>query len=235
MKTFALLVALATTLPVHAATGYYMVTTYPEAGRKSVDFKYWNAHPSGVPGRNSPEIGFGYNVNARWYTELTAVGFQLNPGPLKYSATEWQNDVMLTQGQYDIDVALHTKVVFNRDSARGKGVEIGPVMQTEIGRTQFNLNLFLQRDYGVAKRQPVQLAYQAQAKHRFTTQFHLGVQAFGEVGEWNDWLPHGQQSHRAGPAIFGDIGQFRYEAAYLMGKNNARPAKTFSMRLQYLF
>jgi hypothetical protein len=235
MRILAALLLFAATAPLHAATGYYMVTTYPNVGQKSVDFKYWNAHPSGAPGRNAPELGFGYNVTSRWYTELTGVWFQLNPGPLKFTGAEWQNDFMLTQGQYDVDVALHTKVTVNRDSARGKGLEIGPVMQTEIGRTQLNLNLFLQRDYDSARRQPVQLAYQIQVKHRFTTMFHLGVQAFGEVGEWKDWLPSSQQSHRAGPAIFGDIGQFRYEAAYLMGKNNARSAKTLSMRVQYLF
>jgi hypothetical protein len=235
MKTLAAFAALLLAVPVHAATGYYMVTTYPVEGQKSVDFKYWNAHPSGLPGRNSPELGLGYNVTSRWYTEVTAAWFQLNPGPLRYSAVEWQNDVMLTQGQYDIDVALHSKVVFNRDGARGKGVEFGPVMQTEIGRTQFNLNLFLQKDVDVARSQPVQLAYQLQVKHRFTPMVHLGVQAFGEVGEWKDWLPSSQQSHRAGPAVFGEVGKVRYEAAYLMGKNNARAAKTFSMRVQYLF
>jgi hypothetical protein len=235
MKRLALFAALAATLPAHAATGYYMVTTYPTEGQKTIDFKYWNAHPAGARGRNSPELGLGYNVNSRWYTELTGVWFQLDPGPLNYTATEWQNDVMLTQGQYDVDVALHSKIVLHRDATRGKSIELGPVMQTEFGRTQLNLNLFLQREIGQPRSQPVQLAYQLQVKQRLTAGFHLGVQAFGEVGKWNDWHPHALQSHRAGPAVSGDVGQFRYEAAYLMGKNSARPAKTFSMRVQYLF
>ena len=222
MKIFAFVAALAATMQVQAATGYYMVTTYPVEGQKSIDFKYWNAHPSGAPGRNSPELGFGYNVNSRWYTEVTGVWFQPQPNALRYTATEWQNDVMLTQGQYDVDVALHTKVTFNRDAARGKSYEIGPVMQTEIGRTQFNLNLFFQRDNGVSQR-----AYQAQVKHRFHPVFHLGVQAFGELA--------GPDAHRAGPAVFGEIGMVRYEAAYLMGRNGPRAAKTFTMRVQVLF
>jgi hypothetical protein len=42
------------------------------------------------------------------------------------------------------------------------------------------------------------------------------------MGEWNHWLQRGQQSHRAGPALFGSwyLGgerEWKYEAAYLIG------------------
>src|SRR6266571_4354796 len=60
-----------------AGTGYYMVVPYPNEGQRIVDFKYWNAKPTGQPPRSSPEIGFGYNVNSRWFTELSASWFQL--------------------------------------------------------------------------------------------------------------------------------------------------------------
>jgi hypothetical protein len=66
-----------------------------------------------------------------------------------------------------------------------------------------------------------------------------GIQAYGEVGLWNHWLSSHQQSHRAGPALFGGryFGkhELKYEAAYLIGRNEAREAKTFSMRTQYIF
>ncbi|NRR33602.1 hypothetical protein HSX11_25835 [Oxalobacteraceae bacterium] len=76
-------------------------------------------------------------------------------------------------------------------------------------------------------------------KYRWKSWFQPGLQAFGEVGKWNDWLASDKQSHRAGPAIFGsrDIGKhaLKYEAAYLMGRNSARAAKSFTMRVQYIF
>ncbi|MDB5952248.1 MAG: hypothetical protein JWR65_4103 [Massilia sp.] len=76
------------------------MSTYPTEGERTVDFKYWNVKPNGEPPRSSPEIGFGYTVNTRWYTELTAEFFRFSPGSNHLSAIEWQNDFMLTQGQY---------------------------------------------------------------------------------------------------------------------------------------
>ncbi len=223
-----------------AGTGYYLVSTYPEAGERTVDFKYWNAKPSGRPPRSAPELGLGYNVNARWFTELSASWFQLSPGPLELAALEWQNDVMLTQGQYPVDVALHTTLERPRDASEGYGVEFGPVMQTELGRTQFNLNLFFSRDYRSATANAMQLAYQWQVKYRWKPALEFGVQGFGEVGEWDHWSARDQQSHRIGPALFGHIDgagkqQWKYEAAYLIGTNSARNAKTVTLRLQYVF
>ncbi len=60
------------------------------------------------------------------------------------------------------------------------------------------------------------------------------------MGKWNDWLPRSQQSHRAGPAVFGSLPMggrqvLRYEAAYLIGTNSAHNAKSVTMRVQYAF
>jgi hypothetical protein len=68
----------------------------------------------------------------------------------------------------------------------------------------------------------------------------LGVQGFGEVGEWNSWLSRGQRSHRAGPALFDswDLGggrEWKYEVACLVGTNSARNARSVAMRIQYAY
>jgi hypothetical protein len=223
-----------------ADTGYYLVSTYDVAGQTSIDYKYWNAHYNGRTVA-SPEIGIGYGVTSRWYTEVYAQWIRVGDGASRWISTEWQNDYMLTQGQYPFDLALHTKVEKARDSGDGYALEWGPVLQTEIGRTQFNANLFFQRDYRVedGAYRATELTYQLQVKHNWKPWFQPGVQAFGEVGKWNDWLPYRQQSHRAGPAVFGhrDIGkqELKYEFAYLIGRNSARAAKSFSMRAQLIF
>jgi hypothetical protein len=223
-----------------ADTGYYLVSTYDVEGQTSIDYKYWNAHYNGRT-TAAPEIGVGYGVTSRWYTELYAQWFQMNGGAKQWVETAWQNDFMLTQGQYDFDLALHTKVSRARDSAGGYALELGPVLQTEIGRTQFNANLFFQRDVRVegGGEHPLELTYQLQVKHNWKPWFQPGVQAFGEVGKWNDWLPYKRQSHRAGPAVLGHVGigkqELKYEFAYLIGRNSARAAKSFSMRAQFIF
>ncbi len=227
--------------PADAESGYYLVSVYDAEGQAALDYKYWNAHFNGRAVA-APEIGIGYGLTSRWYTELSAQWIQTNGAAGRWVATEWQNDFLLTQGQYAFDLALHTQISRARDSADGYSVEWGPVLQTEIGRTQFNANLFLQRDYRVAAAtapNPMQLAYELQIKHRWKSWLQPGIQAFGEVGKWSDWLPYRQQSHRAGPAVLGhyDIGghELKYQAAYLIGRNSAQAAKTFTMRVQYAF
>jgi hypothetical protein len=224
-----------------ADTGYYLVSTYDVQGQASIDFKYWNARYNGKTVA-APDLGVGYGVTSRWYTELYGTWVKVGGNPMRYAETAWQNDFMLTQGQYDVDVALHTKIERPRERDDGYALEWGPVMKTDIGRTQLNANLFFQRDVRVrtpGAQAHTELAYQLQAKYRWTAWLQPGVQAFGEVGKWNDWLASDKQSHRVGPAVFGsrDIGQhqLKYEAAYLLGRNGGRAAKSFTMRAQFIF
>ncbi|HEU5436454.1 MAG TPA: hypothetical protein VFU95_08555 [Telluria sp.] len=223
-----------------AETGYYLVTTYPDEGQRAVDFKYWASKLDGRPLLASPEIGLAYNVSSRWYTELTAVGFNMGATSHHLVAAEWQNDFLLTQGEYPFDLAIHTNIERATDGSGEIGIEYGPVLQTEIGRTQFNANVFFQRELHADEREPTELAYQWQVKYRWKEKLQWGLQGFGELGEWNHWLPRRQQSHRAGPALFGTwyMGgkqEIRYEAALLTGKNNATHGHTFSTRIQYVF
>jgi len=244
MKMFRIFAtALLASLPALALadTGYYMVSTYDVEGQASVDVKYWSARYSDKR-VSAPDIGIGYGVTSRWYTELYGTWVKVGNGPSKFEEIAWQNDFMLTQGQFDFDLALHTKIERPQERDEGYALEWGPVVKTDIGRIQINANLFFQRDYRVTipgSDNHTELAYQLQLKHRWKSWFQPGLQAFGEVGKWNDWLPHDQQSHRAGPAIFGSrpIGkqELKYEAAYLLGRNSGRAGKTFSMRAQLIF
>jgi hypothetical protein len=233
---------LLTGLPcAQAATGYYLVSVYDAEGRHGLDYKYWNADYTNSSSRSSPEIGYSYGVTSRWYTELNAVWFRAHGRDgSRLAALSWQNDVLLTQGQYAADVALHTAIQRSQARPHVYSLEIGPALQTEYYRTQFNLNLFLQRDRRGGASAAAQLAYQWQVKQRWKSWLQPGVQGFGEVGKWNDWLPAERQSHRAGPAVFGSVDagpgqEINYEAAWLVGKNSARSAQSFTMRVQYLF
>jgi hypothetical protein len=85
---------------------------------------------------------------------------------------------------------------------------------------------------------------QWQVKHHWEPALAFGVQGFGELGDWDDWLPHRQQSHRAGPVISGTLCGFggandahalKYEAAWLGGKIYGEYAKTLVLRVQYEF
>lgn len=224
--------------PATAATGYYLVEVYSDPGQLTLDYKYWNAKRSGSAPLGSPELGVGYGVNSRWYTELYGTYIQTAAGGTSFSSLNWQNDVLLTQGEYPFDLALHTNVEQYR-GRDGYGLEWGPALQTEWWRTQFNLNLFFQRDYRTAQGGPTQLVYQWQVRQHWRPLFNVGVQGFGELGRWDHWSRREDQSHRLGPALFGTARfgrQFlKYEAAYLFGTNNAHSARSVTMRLQFGF
>lgn len=223
-----------------AGPGYYLVSTYEDEGRSAIDFKLWNVKMPGAPALRSPEIGFSYGVTRRWYTELYATYMRTDAAGMELRDISTQNDFLLTHGQYPVDLALHTNLSRFHDTDRGYAFEFGPVLQTELGRTQFNGNLFFERSYRVEQANRMQMKYQWQIKYRWLPKLGFGLQGFGELGDWDDWAGRDQQSHRVGPAISGTwpLGNSRalqYEAAYLAGSIFAKHAHVFTMRVQYGF
>ncbi|HEV8690875.1 MAG TPA: hypothetical protein VGQ91_11305 [Ideonella sp.] len=239
----ATLLPLLAALPLRADPGYYVVTAYDNAGQRSVDFRYWTVQKKGRRERIWPEVGFSYGVNSRWTTELFTSYIGPSNWDLVPSSLNWQNDVLLTQGEWPVDVAVHTQLI--RETGYGGksyAFEYGPALQTDIGRTQLNANLFFERSFE-DQADPIQLKYQWQVRHRWHPWLDFGAQGFGELGRWNHWANGGEQSHRAGPAVFGhlDLGQpgernaLLYQAAYLLGTIYSARGHMFTLRLQYAF
>lgn len=128
------------------------------------------------------------------------------------------------------------------EGSRSWALEYGPALQTDFGRTQLNANLFFERSVEPEESPPIQLRYQWQLRHRWKPLMNFGLQGFGEVGRWNDGPAAKDQSHRAGPALFGqlDLGRggdeaLLYQAAYLLGRVYRRQGDLFTVRLQYSF
>lgn len=237
-----LLLAWAATAPAWAADpGYYLVSVYENEGETSIDFRYWTTKIAGSPHTRWPEIGIGYGVTKRWYTEVFASYIGSRNQGTRLSTLNWQNDYLLTQGQYPFDLAIHTNLISYRDPGAGYALEIGPALQTDFGRTQVNANLFLDRSYHGFERGRAQLKYQWQVKHRFTPALHVGLQGFGELGDWDHWAPHERQSHRVGPVIAGSVPvgksqqAFKYQLAWLKGSVYSQHGSMLSLRVQYLF
>ena len=166
------------------------------------------------------------------------------------SDLNWQNDYLLTRGQYPFDLAIHTNIkkyrALNPERSpeyfgeyRGVNLEFGPVLQTDIGRVQLNANLLFDRTFRTETPSRLQMKYQWQAKYRYLQQWQIGFQGYGELGDWDHSSPRSAQSNRAGPVLSGVIPceaqALKYEAAFLSGSIFAEHAKTFSMRVQYVF
>jgi len=230
----------AATAAARADPGYYVVTAYDNEGQRTIDLRYWTVKKPGKPAMLWPEVGVGYGVSSRWHTELLASFIGTADTATRLDDWQWQNDVLLTQGQYPFDLAVHANLIRAAESNEGYALEIGPVLQTDVDRTQLNLNLFVERSYRTDKSSPTNLKYQWQIKQRWRPALQFGLQGFGELGEWDHWAPRERQSHRAGPAIFGTLplGTQRsviYQAAILKGQINGRNGTMFSTRVQLAF
>ncbi|MBP6851533.1 MAG: hypothetical protein KA164_08025 [Rhodoferax sp.] len=222
-----------------ADPGYYVVSVYESEGVARADFRYWTVKLKGSSTVIWPEIAVGYGVNKRWYTQVLASYIGSADSATRPSNLQWQNDFLLTQGQFDVDLALHTLLVRYYDNG-GNALEFGPAMQTEWGRMRFNANLILERPWGLARPRPTQFKYQWQAVYRWRPQLQFGLQGFGELGEWDNWAASASRSQRVGPVIQGAFAStqtsgWHYQLAYLDGKIYGKRGHMLSARIHYEF
>ncbi len=230
----ALLFLAATT--ASADPGYYVQTAYGQAGALTLDLRYWTIKPNDGQAMVWPEVSLGYGVNSRWTTGLLASWIGPTHGTQRLSSLNWQNQVLLTQGEYPVDVALMLNLVRLQKTRIGHVIEWGSGLQTDLGRTQINANLLFDSNVDTALPLATQLKVQWQLRHRWQPGLHFGLQGFAELGRWHGGALPDAASHRAGPALFGKLGTgpqpvLSWQAALLLGKTLGRQGNMFSLRL----
>ena len=158
----------------------------------------------------------------------------------RLEAVEWENVLVLTEpGKHWMDVGMLAE--YEHTFADGPDeVKIGPLFQKDFGLVQTNFNFLLERHFRSDEREVTELGYQWQVKYRWRQELEFGLQGFGDVGKWNDWDPHGAQTHTVGPAIFGKFPlggrqAFKYNAAVLFKASSAAPDRTLRAQLEYEF
>ena len=224
----------------HADPGYYVVTPYDREGLTTLDLRYWTVKRPGRPEVVWPEWAIGRGLNSRWTTTLLGSYIGSSQNAVHLTSLSWQNVVLLTQGEWPVDVAVYGAFTRSIDGSFHHAVEWGPLFQTDVGRTQLNLNLMFDKVMEKPSSDPTQLKYQWQVKHRVQPGWQLGLQGFGEVGTWNDWKTRTAQSHRAGPAVFAQLGRqgqglWELHAALLVGRTYGKSGHMFSARTAYSF
>jgi hypothetical protein len=248
-KSVRLLAAASLLLPAlaHAGPSDYVYVPAVEYGEREIDLKYGTEKLPDAGGRESAaSLGFGWGAKEWWFTEAY-LKYHKEPGDkTKYDAFEWENKFQLTEtGRYPVDVGLITEFEVPKEY-RTEGYEFraGPLFQWDTGLVQWNANVLFTR---VWRGEPepgeprvTELGYQFQVKYRASPAFEYGVQAFGDLGQWDQWAPSAGQSHRLGPAVFGKfkVGEretLRYNAAWLVGLNKGAPDNTFRMQVEYEF
>lgn len=219
-----------------ADPGYYVLAPYDRHGLVTVEARYWTVKRPNRPETVWPEVAAGYGVTPRWTTLLLGSWKGSSQDAVAPSTASWQNVFLLTQGELPVDIALFGSHIRSMTSSFDHALEFGPLVQTDIGRTQLNLNVVLERIKRQGVTAPTALKYQWQIRHRLKPGWQAGLQGFGELGPWDDWLPASRQSHRGGPAIYAQLqGEgsrvTEVQAAMLVGRTYGRSGHMFSMRL----
>lgn len=243
MKHLRIALGLATLLcrAAWAGPADYVYTPAVEYGEREIDFKYGSAGRSGDPRQQAASIGFGYGATESWFTEVYLKYEKTSPDGVRFDAVEWENKFQLTEtGKYFVDVGVITEIEVPTDRSEGYEFKVGPLFQTEVGKLQLNANILLERQVRTANQTGPQLGYQWQVKYRWLPAFEYGLQGFGEVGQWNDWAPAEERTHRLGPAVFGKIAlggrqAIRYNAAWLFGAAGGAADHTFRLQAEYEF
>lgn len=158
-----------------------------------------------------------------------------------FDAWEWESKFQLTEtGKYPVDVGFLLEIERPEDRSEGYEYKWGPLLQSEFGPWQANLNLLIEKHIRTAAPEKAELGYQWQLKYRWKPSLEAGVQGFGRVGPWNDWAPSAEQTHIAGPALFGRIkvGEhqaIKYNAGLLFGLNDTSPKHSLRLQAEYEF
>jgi hypothetical protein len=224
----------------HAGPGYYVVTPYDREGLTTLELRYWTFKRPNRPEMVWPEFAIGRGINSRWTTTLVGGYFGPTKDAVELATVSWQNVVLLTQGEWPVDVALYGAYTDSVNSAYKHALEWGTLFQTDVYRTRLNLNLMFEKVTRQKSSDPTQLKYQWQVKHKVQPGWQVGLQGFGELGTWNDWRAHSAQSHRAGPAVFAQVaGQgtqvWDFQAGMFLGRTFGRSGHMFSARAAYSF
>jgi hypothetical protein len=232
--------------PVFAGPSEYVYSATVEEGEREIDFKFGSRNSKGESNdASAASLGLGYGVNEHWFTEIYFKYARGAGGPTTFDAVEWENRFQLTEtGKYPIDVGFLVEIERPQDRTEGYELTWGPLFQTDIGMTTWNANFLIQRYYHAEEPSRATAYYQVQGKYRYRRELEFGFQGFGDLGYWDSWYATRDQGHRFGPAVFGKLPlggrqAFKYNAAYLVGKNSINGegirGDTFRMQLEYEF
>ena len=239
-------VALAMPAFAHADADEYVQVPAVEYGEREIDFKYGTRKFDGTHERESAgSIGLGWGATPWWFTEAYFKYHKEAGDRTRYDELEWENKFQLTEtNKYPVDVSALVEIEVPRAREEGQYiVKAGPLFQWDTGPLRWNTNIFLERAFRSRTQEPheTELQYQAQVAYRLKNGMDVGVQAFGDLGKWNDWLTKDEQSHRIGPAVFGKVklGEgrqaIRWNAAWLFGASKAAADNALRVQAEYEF
>jgi hypothetical protein len=183
----------------------------------------------------------GYGIAQRWFTELGTTLEKDANGNLQSQEVFWENIIQLTeQGEHWLDAGLYLEYAVARGSGTPDELETKLLLEKSVGSFVHTANLVFVRNIGSGAPNTTYFEYAWRSKYFVSSALEVGVEIYGEMGEFGHVLPSNQQDHRLGPVISGvlghtDEGKWKYELGYLFGVSDAAPNGTLKFNLEYEF
>ena len=237
-----MIVALFKATPAQASHKIYYPTV--ETGETELEFRAhrdFDKDPA-LDGGLVYKTGVGHGFTDFWFTEFYVESVR-EPGSNSYvaEAYEWENLFRLTEpGKYWADFGVIVEYAHARKSADANELEVIPIIQKQLGRHLVTLNIPFSYETGNGGDYTWRQEYAIQVKHLGNPKLQLGIEAYGKLGEVNDWLPRAQQEHQIGPSLFGKVRMgahqaLKYQVGLLFGLTEASPQKTLITNLEFEF
>jgi len=234
-------IVLLTPRPAAANPATYVATPAITESEREIEYVQGAQRLRDGSSATGTALKFGYGITSWWAAEVGLL-WHRDPGArFGYDAWEIENRFALTEpGRYPVDLGLLIEVERPKDRSEGTELRYGPLLQTQWGALQGNLNLLFERHLRAEEPPVTQFGYQWQLRWRVDPQLDWGAQGFGETGPWHHWSPRSEQSHQLGPALFGRAkvspgAALKYDAALLFGSGGAAPRSAIRARLEYEF
>lgn len=189
------------------------------------------------------KVDLGYGFTDFWFSELIAE-YENSPDDgdgIEYEATEWENIFQLfPQGKYAVDLGIFFEYSLADNNSDPDKIEIGPMLQKDIGNGVANFNLLFEREVESNANHDTAMSYAWRYKWLLNPYFSPAIEGFGELDRVTHAKSYAEQEHQVGPALYGkwklqNGTAIKYELGLLFAVSAATADESLRWTVEYEF
>lgn len=189
-----------------------------------------------LAGAEKQRLGIGGGVNDWLFLELEGEWEKKARGGRRFKGLDIESRIELTETKAFneepnfVDVGLFLELGIPAENEDAYEAETRLLLYKRAGPWRATANVILEKEFGNAKSESLELAYAWQAKYRWTREIQPGFELFGRFGSLDE-LSFSEQQHNVGPGLFGfielaDEWSMKYELSWLFGLTRPTPSGT---------